>query len=91
MRYLLVTFFRKPGGQIDEQVIARKRLKPADPSTSNIILDYALRKVEKCVVESKKLDRTFDQLNDYYKQIYPAMVQLLEKEAPISLKEKTGK
>lgn len=93
MRYLMITFYRKPGGQIDEQVTVSKRIKPADIPTCNIILDYGLKKIEKCVVEGKKLDRTFDQLNDYYKKIYPYMIEQLEKEAPISVKakEKTGK
>lgn len=82
MRYLLITFFRKPGGQIDEQARFVKRVKPSDSSMSNIIMDYGLRKVEKCVVEGKKLDRSFDELNDYYKKIYPIMVTQLEKEGP---------
>lgn len=88
MRYLLITFFRKPGGQIDEQARFVKRLRPSDSSMSNIILDYGLRSVEKCVIEGKKLDRSFDQLNDYYKKIYPIMVTQLEKDGPILAKTK---
>jgi len=93
MRYLLVTFYRKPGGQIDEQARFVKRVRTSDSSSSNIILDYGLRKVDKCVVEGRRLDKSFDDLNDYYKKIYPAMVQQLEKEAPnsVRLSEKTGK
>jgi len=82
MRYLLITFYRKPGGQIDEQARFVKRVRNSDMSMSNIIMDYGLRKVEKCVVEGKKLNRSFDQLNDYYKKIYPAMVTQLEKDGP---------
>jgi hypothetical protein len=33
MRYLLITFVRKPGGQIDELVAVGKRIKPADLQT----------------------------------------------------------
>lgn len=82
MRYLLITFYRKPGGQIDEQARFVKRVKTSDITTSNIIMDYGLKKVDKCVIEGNKLDRTFDQLNEYYKKIYPAMVATLEKEGP---------
>lgn len=93
MRYLLVTFYRKPGGQIDEQARFVKRVRTSDSSSSNIILDYGLRKVDKCVVEGRRLEKSFDDLNDYYKKIYPAMIQQLEKEAPnsVRLSEKTGK
>lgn len=86
MRYLLITFFRKPGGQIDEQAKFVKRVRTSDMSMSNIILDYAQRKVEKCVVEGRKLDKSFDELNEYYKKIYPVMIGQLEKEGPSHLK-----
>jgi len=88
MRYLLISFYRKPGGQIDEQARFVKRVRGSDSSTSNIIMDYGLRKVEKCVVEGNKLDRSFDQLNDYYKKIYPVMVAQLEKEGPAIAKQR---
>ena len=51
MRYLLITFFRKPGGQIDEQVSVSKRVRPSDEQMCNVILDYANKKVQKCVIE----------------------------------------
>lgn len=91
MRYFLVTFFRKSGGQIDEQVVVAKKVKPADWQTCNIIMDYAVRKLEKCVVEGNKPDRSFDDLSNYYKKIYPVLIDQLEKEAPITAQEKTGK
>lgn len=91
MRYLLISFYRKPGGQIDEQARFVKRVRTSDSSTSNIIMDYGLRKVEKCVVEGQKLDRTFDQLNEYYKKVYPAMVAQLEKEGPALAKQRETK
>ena len=50
MRYLLITFMRKPGGQIDEQVAVSKKVKPSDLQTCNVILDYAKKKVDKCVI-----------------------------------------
>jgi type II secretory pathway component PulF len=51
-------------------------------------MDYGLRKVEKCVVEGQKLERTFDQMHEYYKKIYPAMVAQLEKEGPALAKQR---
>jgi hypothetical protein len=79
MRYLTITYLRQPGGQIDEQVGFTKRLKTADIQTCNVIIDYLDKKVEKCVIEGKVVERTFDQLNDYYKQVYPSLIENLER------------
>lgn len=87
MRYLLITFMRKPGGQIDEMVAVSKKIKPADLQTCNVILDYANRKVEKCVIEGKKVDSDFDKMNEYYKKVYTNLIDQLEKEAGITAKE----
>lgn len=91
MRYMCLTFFRKPGGQIDEQLIVRKALKKSDGSTCNVILDFATRKVEKCVVEGTKVEKSFDELANYYRKIYPSLVTQLERDAPISLKAQQDK
>ncbi len=88
MRYLLITFMRKPGGQIDEQVAVSKKVKPSDLQTCNVILDYAKKKVDKCVIEGKALDREWDKMHEYYLRIYPNLISQLEKEASIT--EKTN-
>lgn len=79
MRYLLVTFFRKPGGQIDEQVTVSKKVKPADVQTCNVILDFLERKVDKCVIEGKTTNSDFDKMYAYYKDIYPNLIDQLDK------------
>ena len=87
MRYLLITFMRKPGGQIDELVAVSKKIKPADIQTCNVILDYAKRKVEKCVIEGKVVDSDFDKMNEYYKKVYTNLIDQLEREAGITANE----
>jgi hypothetical protein len=79
MRYLLVKFFRQPGGQINEQVGFVKRLRKSDEQDNNIILDYKEKKLVKCFIENKRIDSDFTQLNSYYKQIYPDLISELEK------------
>jgi len=79
MRYLLITFLRKANGQIDEMVSVNKRVKTADLQTCNVILDYAKKKIEKCVIEGKVVDTDWDRMNDYYKRIYPTLIDQLEK------------
>ena len=87
MRYLLITFMRKAGGQIDESVAVSKKVKPADLQTCNVIIDYAQKKVIKCVIEGKVVDTDFDRMNEYYKKVYTNLIEQLEKEAGITLKE----
>jgi len=79
---------RKPGGQIDEMVKISKKLKPADFQTCNVVLDYATKKIDKCVIEGKKLDTDWEKMNTYYKKVYPQLIEQLEKEAHIELKAK---
>jgi hypothetical protein len=78
---------RKPGGQIDEQVTISKKIKPSDLQTCNVILDYAKKKVDKCVIEGKALDRDWIMMHEYYVRIYPNLIAQLEKEAEITNKE----
>lgn len=78
---------RKPGGQIDEMVAVSKKLKASDHQTCNVIIDYSSKKVEKCIIEGKKVDTDFEKMNDYYKQIYPKLIMQLEREASITAKE----
>ena len=87
MRYLLITFMRRPGGQIDESVAVSKNIKKADLQTCNVIIDYAKKKVEKCVIEGKVIDTDFDKMNEYYKKIYTNLIEQLEKEAGITAKQ----
>jgi hypothetical protein len=88
MRYLLIQFLRKANGQIDESVSVSKKLKNTDFQISNVIIDYATKKVEKCVIEGKVLDTDFEKMHEYYKKIYPALIFQLEKEAVMTLKSK---
>ena len=75
----MIVFMRKPNGQIDEQVSISKRLRTSDIQTCNVIMDFAKKKVEKCVVEGKTVDTDWDRLSEYYKRIYPALIDQREK------------
>ena len=89
---MMITFYRKAGGQIDEHVSVSKRVRNSDLSQSNIIMDFGKRTIDKCVVEGKKLEKSFDDLRNYYHRIYPNLIEQLEKEGPIALKQReTGK
>jgi hypothetical protein len=79
MRYLLITFFRKPGGQIDEQVGFSKKVRPVDMQTCNVILDYKEKKVLKCYIDGKIVPTDFERMHAYYSEIYPELVAHLAK------------
>jgi len=88
VRYLLVSYSRRPGGQIDEMVSVSKRVRNSDLTNANVIMDFAEKKVDKCVIEGKKHDTTFELMRDYYQKVYPQLIAQLEKEAPITAKDK---
>ena len=83
MRYLLVSFLRRRAGQIDEMVSVTKRVRTSDMESNNVILDFAEKKIVKCLIEGKDHDTTFDKMREYYNRIYPNLIQQLEREAPI--------
>jgi hypothetical protein len=92
MRYLLITFVKRPPGknnetlgQIDEMVTVATKLKKSD-DTVNVILDYQEKKVVKCVINGSVVDTGWDKLNDYYRQVYPNLISQLEKDATPSEK-----
>ena len=87
----MIQFIRKPGGQIDELVNVSRKIRNSDITTKNVILDYAERKVEKCVIEGNNHDTSFEKMDAYYKRIYPKLIEQLEKEAPIEAKRKSKK
>jgi len=78
VRYLLLTFYRKPGGQIDEERKVAASIKPRDLQQCNVIMDYKEEKVIKCVIEGKMVPTSFEKLNEYYKKIYPEAIDQLE-------------
>jgi hypothetical protein len=75
----MLQYARQANGQIDEQVSFSKKVKTNDLQTMNVIVDYKERKVVKCVIEGKVIDRDFNALNDYYKEVYPSLIEQIER------------
>ena len=84
MRYLLISFLRRTGGQIDEMVSVSKRVRTSDMNSCNVILDFADKKIVKSVIEGKQHDGEFERMRDYYNKVYPNLIDQLEKEATIT-------
>lgn len=84
MRYLIISFLRRRGGQIDEMVSTAKRVRTSDMESANVILDFADSKVVKCLIEGKAHPTEFDKMRDYYNRVYPNLIEQLEREASIT-------
>jgi hypothetical protein len=84
VRYLLISFLRRTGGQIDEMVAVSKRVQTSDMNSCNVILDFADKKVVKSVIEGKQHDGDFDRMRDYYVKVYPNLIEQLEREAKMT-------
>ena len=79
MRFLLVTYLRKPNGQIDEQIGFSTRTRERDLTTCNVIIDYKDKRVIKCHVGNDTIPTTFEKLTEYYQTHYPDLIAQLKK------------
>lgn len=77
MRYLILTYIKKPNGQIDEQMTVSRNLKPKDLSTANVILDFKKLEVVKASMNGVVLPRDFDRIMQYYMQHYESTITRL--------------
>jgi hypothetical protein len=75
MRYLLLTYYTKPSGQIDEVMTVAKKIKPRDWQTANVILDFKDQKVLAASVKGMTATRDWDTIVSYYYKHYSATIE----------------
>lgn len=80
MRYLLLTYYTKSDGQIDEVMAVAKNLKMRDHQTCNVILDFKKLEVIKATMSGTNVPRDFDRIAGYYHQHYASTIERLFKE-----------
>ena len=80
MRYLLLTYYTRANGQIDEVMAVSKNLKKNDLQTCNVILDFKTLSVLKCSMAGTQVPKDFDRIAAYYHQHYAATIERLFKE-----------
>jgi hypothetical protein len=80
MRYLLLTYYTKPSGKIDEVMSLSKRLRKRDWQTANVILDFQEQKVLLCSVAGITANKDWDTIASYYYQHYAATIERLFQE-----------
>ena len=88
MRYLLLTYYTKPNGKIDEAMIIATKIKTRDHQTVNVILDFKELKVVKCSVRDTTVPKDWDRIVGYYYKYYSATIERLFQENghPIDIK-----
>ena len=77
MRYLILTYYTKPNGQIDEVMAVAKSLKNRDLQTANVILDFKTLSVLKSSMGGTQVPRDFDRIVEYYMKHYEATITRL--------------
>ena len=77
MRYLLLTYYTKPTGQIDEVMTVATKIKTKDWQTANVILDFKDCKVLTASVKGMTATRDWDTIVSYYYKHYAATIERL--------------
>lgn len=80
MRYLLLTYYKKPNGQIEESSSVATKLKINDYQTANVILDFKELKVLKCSMGGEQVPKDWNRVVTYYHQHYANVIERLFKE-----------
>ena len=80
MRYLLLTYYKKPNGQIDEITAVSRNLKKRDIQTCSVILDFRTLTVVKCSMDGQVVPRDWDRIVSYYHQHYANIIERLLEE-----------
>jgi hypothetical protein len=77
MRYLLLTYYKKPDGRIDESMQLSNRVRTRDWQTVNVILDFKDQTVLKCSMGGVVVPRNWDRVVSYYYQHYSSTIERL--------------
>jgi hypothetical protein len=77
MRYLILTYYKKPDGKIDESMSVSRRIKTSDLQTANVILDFKKLEVVKASMGGVVVPRNFDRIVEYYMQHYENVIKRL--------------
>ena len=77
MRYLLLTYYRKASGQIDESMSVSRNIKTRDLQTANVILDFKKLEVIKANMDGVSVPKDFNRIVEYYHQHYASTIERL--------------
>ena len=77
MRYMILTYYKKANGQIDEAISVTKNLKTRDIQTASVIIDFKKLEIVKASMGGEQVPRDFDRIVKYYMQHYESTITRL--------------
>jgi hypothetical protein len=80
MRYLIITYYKKANGQIDESTAVARNLKMRDHQTASVILDFKKLAVVKANLNGETVPKDFNKIVEYYMQHYENIIKRLFEE-----------
>jgi len=80
VRYLIITYYRKANGQIDESTAVSRNLKMRDHQTASVILDFKKLQVVKAQLNGMSAPKDFNKIVEYYMQHYENIIKRLFEE-----------
>ena len=80
MRYLIITYYKKPNGQIDESTAVARNLKMRDHQTASVIIDFKKLQVVKANLNGESAPKDFNRIVEYYMQHYENIIKRLFEE-----------
>lgn len=89
MRYLMLTYYTKANGKIDESMVVATRVKPRDWQIANVILDFKELKVLKASLRDNAIPKDWDRIVGYYYPFYTNIMERLLQENGHELSKET--
>jgi hypothetical protein len=89
MRYLIITYYKKANGQIDESTAVAKNLKMRDHQTASVILDFKKLAVVKAHLNGTSVPKDFNKIVEYYLAHYENIIKRLFEENGYEIDYKT--
>ena len=80
MRYLILTYYKKADGKIDEAMTLARNLKQRDLQIGSVILDFKKLQVVKANLNGESVPKDFNRIVEYYMQHYKSTIERLFKE-----------
>lgn len=77
MRYLLLTYYRKADGKIDESMAVSKNVRTKDLQMCSVILDFKKLEVVKANMGGASVPKDFNRIVEYYHKHYASTIERL--------------
>ena len=80
MRYLVLTYYAKADGKMDESMAVSSSVKARDIQTASVILDFKKLEVVKAHLNGTTVPKDFHRIVEYYMQHYKSTIERLFRE-----------